>query len=658
MYICIYVFKFHSNSVARRFKDPQGRKISKEEQLLASQSMDAEASPFESSETVASFLASTPLLIESWRLCSVANTTPGTAFESQQIGDVGYFALSGGEECLSFRNLVALETAGHGLFPPLSNNNNNNHNNIINGEEEAVMVHAGLLKLFVSLRCSQTFQDQVSALIEKSKSIVITGHSIGGTTASLCALWLLSYLRSISSTLPVLCITFGSPLLGNTSLSRAILRERWGGNFFHVVSKYDIMPRLLLAPIESCSTQVLHFLVQCFQRFRNIGVHVQLRDEEKAALSSFVSAYLRASSSQEGEERESSSSSSSSMSYCPFGSYLFCSQEGAVCVENAESVMTMMHLMFMPAEANPMCCIQDHLNYGDYVDKISSQFLKTSFMQQDELPESSYEAGVALALQSLGINSHEPAAAPAKECLKIARRLGRTQSLNCANLAVRLSKYTPHRAEIEWYMASCNESGEQLGYYDAFKQRDSSKKGNRVNMNRHMLAAFWDGVIKMMETNELPHDFHRRAKWVNASQFYKLLVEPLDIAEYYRTGMHRVKGHYLAHGRERRFEIFDRWWKEISINDQKQSRSRSKFAGLTQDSCFWAKVEEAREWLTNFRSETDTRNLHFLWENINKFDSHATSLVQRKEVSKDVLAKNSSYMKWQQEFADLRSQHY
>ncbi|KAM0968999.1 hypothetical protein ACFX2A_017574 [Malus domestica] len=127
--------------------------------------MDAEASPFESSETVASFLASTPLLIESWRLCSVANTTPGTAFESQQIGDVGYFALSGGEECLSFRNLVALETAGNGLFPPLSNNNNNNHNNIINGEEEAVMVHAGLLKLFVSLRCSQTFQDQMSVVI-------------------------------------------------------------------------------------------------------------------------------------------------------------------------------------------------------------------------------------------------------------------------------------------------------------------------------------------------------------------------------------------------------------------------------------------------------------------------------------------------------------
>ncbi|XP_009355855.3 lipase-like PAD4 isoform X3 [Pyrus x bretschneideri] len=650
----VYMYSNSIQTLAGHFKDPKRRKIRKEE-LLASQSMDAEASPFESSETVASFLASTPLLIESWRLCSVANTTPGAAFVSHQIGDVGYFALSGEEDqCLSFRNLVALENAGHGLFPPLSNNNNNNHNNIINGEEEAVMVHAGLLKLFVSLRCSQTFQDQMSALTEKSKSIVITGHSIGGTTASLCALWLLSSLQSVSSTPSVLCITFGSPLLGNASLSRAILRERWGGNFFHVVSKYDIMPRLLLAPIESCSAQVLHFLLQCFQHFRNLGVHVQLRDEEKAALSSFVSAYLRASSLQEGEERESSSN----MSYCPFGSYLFCSQEGAVCVENAVSVMTMMHLMFMPAEANPMCCIQDHLNYGDYVDKISSQFLKTSFMQQDELPESSYEAGVALALQSLGINSHEPAAAPAKECLKIARRLGRTPSLNCANLAVRLSKYTPHRAEIEWYMASCDESGEQLGYYDAFKHRGSSKKGNRVNMNRLMLAAFWDGVIKMMETNELPHDFHRRAKWVNASQFYMLLVEPLDIAEYYRTGMHHVKGHYLAHGRERRFEIFDRWWKERSINDQKQSRSRSKFAGLTQDSCFWAKVEEAREWLTNFRSETDTRKLHSLWESINNFDSYAAGLVQRKEVSKDVMAKNSSYMKWLQELADLRSQHY
>lgn len=245
------------------------------------------------------------------------------------------------------------------------------------------------------------------ALINESKSIVITGHSIGGTTASLCALWLLSYLQSASSTLSVLCITFGSPLLGNEALSRAILRESWGGNFCHVVSKYDIMPRLLFAPLESCTRQ-LHFLLQYWQmsmtsspsNFGHLPV-LQLGEEEKAKLFRFISHYnLQVSlmaQAEAGEEKPNSL-------YWTFGNYLFCSQEGAICVENAASVIKMMHLMFMTG--NPNCCIDDHLKYGDYVGKISSQFLnKKSFSEGELFPESSYEAGVALALQSSGISS-------------------------------------------------------------------------------------------------------------------------------------------------------------------------------------------------------------------------------------------------------------
>ncbi|KAL6223228.1 hypothetical protein ACLB2K_006616 [Fragaria x ananassa] len=634
--------------------------------------MEAEASPFESSELVASLLASTPLLSDSWRLCSLANAAAPSGFVSERIGDVGYFAFSAcsiqtitndSEYYSTCRNLVPLDSAGPGdgdrPFAVLTKSGNSG----MNGKEDegAVMVHAGLLRLFLSLRSSQAFQDQMLALINGSKSIVITGHSIGGTTASLCALWLLCYLQSISSTLPVLCITIGSPLLGNESLSRAILRERWGGNFCHVVSKYDIMPRLLFAPLESCTRQ-LHFLLQYWQMSmlasspRNFGQLpvLQLGEEERVQLFSFVSHYnLLVSSVAQAEAREEKANSL----YWPFGNYLFCSQEGAICVENAASVIKMMHLMF--ATADPSYCIDDHLNYGQYVGMISSQFLKKkSLFQGEVIPESSYEAGVALALQSSGISQQEPAAGPAVDCLNMARGMRhlRTPSLNCANLAIRLSKVTPYRAQIEWYMVSCDKSDEQLGYYDSFKRRGSSKKDHKINMNRLLLSGFWNDVLRMLENNELPHDFNKRGKWVNGSQFYKLLVEPLDIAEYYRSGMHRIKGHYLKHGRERRFEIFDRWWREREVGPEENTSVRSKFAGLTQDSCFWARVEEARECLANVRSETDVRKLPLLWESLNSFEMYATRLVDRKEVSKDVLAKNSSYSLWVEELRELKSQ--
>lgn len=121
---------------------------------------------FESSELVASLLASTPLLSQSWRLCSVANATATLGFVSERIGDVGYFAFSGAciqlmteesEYYSTRRNLVPLDSAGAGLFSALKKSNN------VNGDDDeaAVMVHAGLLNLFLSLRSTQAFQDQV-----------------------------------------------------------------------------------------------------------------------------------------------------------------------------------------------------------------------------------------------------------------------------------------------------------------------------------------------------------------------------------------------------------------------------------------------------------------------------------------------------------------
>lgn len=242
-----------------------------------------------------------------------------------------------------------------------------------------------------------------------------------------------------------------------------------------------------------------------------------------------------------------------------------------------------------------------------------------------------------------------------QDCLKMARRMGRTPNLNCANLAIRLSRITPYRAEIEWYKACCDQADDQMGYYDSFKLRGASKRDSRVNMNRHKLAGFWNSVIYMLENNQLPYDFLRREKWVNAAQFYKLLVEPLDIAEYYRTGMHRIKGHYGTQGRERRYQIFDKWWHDRRVAEE-GNKKRSKFASLTQDSCFWANVEEARELLDNIRCESDVMKRVWLCDKINDFELYAKKLIESKEVSKDVLVKNSSYGLWMEEWRELKSQ--
>ncbi|KAJ9538502.1 hypothetical protein OSB04_031235 [Centaurea solstitialis] len=624
--------------------------------------MEAEASSFETSEMLARFLGSTSLLPESWNLCARSNVMAAQGFLTDEVGGVTYVAFSGVQSIDGLDpfcgNLVPLAvTAGvssvdvGGMFPALQKQEDDN----------TVMVDAGLLHLFLTIYHTPVFQNQMFEIKKKQKPVVFTGHSIGGAIAALSSLWLLSYLQSISSPPTVICFTFGSPMIGNEALSRAIQRQRWGGNFCHLVSKYDILPRLLFAPLAPITAH-LHNLLKSWHTtmsspfyFRDLGT--QLTDHEKSELFRFVLGYVEATA------RSPPGVASKNSLFVPFGNFMFCSSDGAVCIDDVTAVVRMLYLTF--ASGTPSSGIDDHLEYGNYVGKISLQFLNRT--EEELLESNTYEAGVTLASKSISSGHDEEMA---KDCLKMARRIGRTPNLNSAGLAISLAKITPLRAQIEWYKASCDKSDDQLGYYDSFKLRGASKRDFKVYMNLRKLGSFWDDVIKMLENNQLPHDFHKRAKWVNASQFYKLLVEPLEIAEYYRSGEHRIKGHYVKHGRPTRFQIFDKWWKEREAfreNDNSISNSigssngrRSKFASLTQDSCFWAKLEEAREWVEMVRSESEPRRVMALWANIKKFEQYARGLVERKEVSIDVLSKNSSYMNWVEELSVLKlhSQHY
>ncbi|KAL3729066.1 hypothetical protein ACJRO7_033637 [Eucalyptus globulus] len=609
--------------------------------------MDAEASSFETSEMMGTFLASTPLLKEAWRLCSAANAMGSGAFVVEQVGGVGYVAFSGVQEMPvlgwdpSCTMLAPLDAAGHGLFAALTRRYEG---------EEPVMVHSGVLHRFLHYHSRNDLQSQIDSLLDKTKSIVITGHSIGGSVAFLIALSLLSFLKSIFPP-SVLCIGFGSPFLGNESLSRAILRERWANSFCNVVATHDILPRLSL---DQSLIQTPHWkaLIRFWYTFMmspnsmNL-TDFQLTEEDKAWLFSFAAANM--------EHLAQAGEGSRWRSFWPLGNYLFCSEEGMICLDNAVLVKKMMHLMLRTS--SPSCVIEEHLKYGWYVERLSLQSLGRRFIE-GHLSESSYEASLSMALNSLGTSQQVLIALMAKDCLKMARQKERHPNLNAAYLATKLSKIAPYRAEIEWYKAFCDNSVKQRGYYDSFKQRGASKRESHINKNRIMLKAFWDGIVSMMDRNKLPLNFHKSLEWViEESQLYKLLVEPLDIAEYYRLGMHMKKGHYISNGRERRYEIFNQWWTERVVIEKLGNR-RTKYASLTQDTCFWARVEEAKEWLDKIKSESNPNNLAFLRDRLNEFEAYAMKLFDGKEASADVLAKNSSFSLWLKEWRALKSQIY
>ncbi|KAK4774691.1 hypothetical protein SAY86_009626 [Trapa natans] len=78
----------------------------------------------------------------------------------------------------------------------------------------------------------------------KSTAYLITGHSLGGSIASLFTLWLLDSLNPVTTKRP-LCITYGSPLLGDCGFQQAISQyPAWNSCFLHAVHKDDHIPTI------------------------------------------------------------------------------------------------------------------------------------------------------------------------------------------------------------------------------------------------------------------------------------------------------------------------------------------------------------------------------------------------------------------------------
>lgn len=202
-----------------------------------------------------------------------------------------------------------------------------------------------------------------------------------------------------------------------------------------------------------------------------------------------------------------------------------------------------------------------------------------------------------------------------------------------------LSNNQSYMAQLEWYKIRCKD--DSPGYYDAFKQ-SVDKKDFYVNLARKRLEGFWDEVVEMEEKHVLPSDFRTRNKWINAGTAYRRLVEPLDIAYHYRTD----KGNksYLSDWvRPHRHIVLEKWMKEKEkTRTGERKKGRTSFASLTEDTVFWARVEEACKALISLQEE--------------EFEKYVWSMIKDKSISTEVFLEQSSFMIWWQQYSNVQLQ--
>lgn len=169
----------------------------------------------------------------------------------------------------------------------------------------------------------------------------------------------------------------------------------------------------------------------------------------------------------------------------------------------------------------------------------------------------------------------------------------------------------------------------KVGYYDAFKMQNHTEDFNN-NIRRLELAGIWDEIIEMLKRNELPDEFEGQKEWIEIGTRYRRLVEPLDIANYYRHLKNEDTGSYMGKGRPSRYRYVQQWREHVEKME----------AETVPDSCFWAEVEELC---------ISTRNIEFpedIKKRILHLERNVSIWAQNELLGKDVFLNESTFVQW------------
>ncbi|KAL2482563.1 Protein EDS1B [Forsythia ovata] len=505
------------------------------------------------------------------------------------------------------------------------------------GSDEIALVNEAFSTRFEQLLIKSSFASEVEKAVSDRKQVVFTGHSSGGPMAILAAIWFLEkYVRPNIYQMPPYSVTFGSPLVGNRIFSHALRRENWARYFINFVMRHDIVPRIMLAPISSTEQglKLMHdFTSPKSQSFQHVPIG------NSAAAPAFFLSVMRNASSVASHAAcnpmgwtnlllETVSCFIEISPYRPFGTYIFCIGNGKLVVlDNPDAVLPLLFycLQLSPGEENAEFLhgiFKEHLVYESELKESLNMQNVVYIKNLIDIPLSSdagtnYAAAtVNSALNDLGLSTR------ARLCLRAAGELEKQKLENQKRVDSNQDTIWEGLRRVQEYQTNCEIR--KIGYYDAFRNQRDANDFN-ANVKRLELAGIWDEIMEMIKKYELPDGFEGRKEWIELGTIFRRLVEPLDIANYYRHLKNEDTGPYMVKARPKRYRYTQRW--------REQAEMRS--IGSSSESTFWAEVEELR---TKPYSEVKDKVL--------RLEGQAFAWIRDGILGKDVLLDESTFTKW------------
>ncbi|KAG5621689.1 hypothetical protein H5410_006907 [Solanum commersonii] len=446
-------------------------------------------------------------------------------------------------------------------------------------------VNKSAITLFASLL------NELSALKEQLDNVsplIITGVSLGGSVASLFTLWLLKDNNKRPT-----CITFGSPLLGDSGLQQAISeRPSWNSSFLHVVSNHDPIPRSLITPTNVIAGSIPQSCI-----------------------------------------------------YNPFGTFLLCSDSDCSCFEEPESVLDIMMEMNLNSQHQDNRSLA--FDYEQVLKRLKDRVIFKGASQLFYFSVDQLQAGIDLQLEAIGIGGQQTSNMnPLRTKVKKRVEESFAKKRNAFDPGKKLNKMKEAMTWLEWYKKVTLKEG---GYYDSFKRseyrrRDAVKSRQEIVKHQRVLTKYWKTMVAEVEKMPQREETTFRTRWLYAGTNYRRMVEPLDIAEYY---MKSGNIDYVNLGRSEHYKKLEEWRKED--NPSGNGNYRRKSVSLTEDSCFWAYVEEAIINSKRLR-EGSLEEKENATEHLVNFGEYVMKMIWSYSVSSEIFLPQSSFMNWWQEY--------
>ncbi|XP_024179273.1 senescence-associated carboxylesterase 101-like [Rosa chinensis] len=216
-----------------------------------------------------------------------------------------------------------------------------------------------------------------------------------------------------------------------------------------------------------------------------------------------------------------------------------------------------------------------------------------------------------------------------------------------------------HMAYLEWYKKDSKDKG--YGYYDMYRNKEKPADV-KVNEYKKKLMNYWEDSVTEIENKPQLDRAYLRLRWLYAGTTYWRMVEPLHIADCYKDG---GENYHTEDGkRPKHFTLLAKLHQEKQEQEKKKrqetqkqeetpesgpSKSKRKNVGsnLNDDSCFWARVEEALILLKNGGLTTDDKG------KLKEFEDYVWTALKNYAVSPEIFLKKSSFMKWWNEYKGI-----